>query len=233
MRRSSRRVFTPSMGVAFLALGIALGGTSYAVTRIEPRSVGSPQLKRDAVAARHIKPRSVARSHVRPNAVTSAKVADGSLTGADIDEATLGPVPVANTAATASRAVAADVAGRATIADRVVFSERATSAESADHANVTAALERVVYHTQSGSVAAATEGTEPGSTEPSTGSATARCGTGELVVGGGARVDEGARVVGSYPDGGGRWTADVLNEDTAGGKGFTVYAICVAARNTG
>src|SRR5512133_3979129 len=40
----SRRFFTPSMGVACLALAVALSGTAYAVTRLPANSVGTKQV---------------------------------------------------------------------------------------------------------------------------------------------------------------------------------------------
>jgi hypothetical protein len=39
-----RRFFTPSMGVACLALAVALSGTAYAVTRLPANSVGTKQV---------------------------------------------------------------------------------------------------------------------------------------------------------------------------------------------
>ena len=57
---------TPSAAtvIATLALFVALGGTGYAVTKLPSNSVGTAQLKK--------------------NAVTSAKVKDGSLRRADL-----------------------------------------------------------------------------------------------------------------------------------------------------
>jgi hypothetical protein len=40
----SRRFFTPSMGVACVALAVALSGTAYAVTRLPANSVGTKQV---------------------------------------------------------------------------------------------------------------------------------------------------------------------------------------------
>jgi hypothetical protein len=40
----STKFFTPSMGVACLALGVALSGTAYAVTRLPANSVGTKQV---------------------------------------------------------------------------------------------------------------------------------------------------------------------------------------------
>lgn len=58
-----------AMVVACIALGVALGGTSYAAFKLPANSVGTKQLKK--------------------NAVTSIKVRNNSLTGADVRESTL------------------------------------------------------------------------------------------------------------------------------------------------
>lgn len=58
-----RRHLTPSLIISLLALFIATSGTSYAVLQIPKKSVGTAQLK--------------------PNAVTSKKVKDGSLKAKD------------------------------------------------------------------------------------------------------------------------------------------------------
>src|SRR3954453_23873514 len=67
---------SPAMAVAFVALLVAIGGTSYAVVRLPAKSVGTAQLK--------------------SNAVTGAKVANDALTGADIKESTLEGVPTSS-----------------------------------------------------------------------------------------------------------------------------------------
>lgn len=80
MRRILRRRPSPALVVACLALGVALGGTSYATVLQVPRnSVGAPQLKAGAVTTPKI-----ARS-----AVTSAKVRNGTLVRADFARGTL------------------------------------------------------------------------------------------------------------------------------------------------
>lgn len=69
MRRPS-----PALVVACIALGVALGGTSYAtVLNVPKSSVGTPELKRNAVKA----------AKIAPNAVRTAHVLDGSLLAAD------------------------------------------------------------------------------------------------------------------------------------------------------
>jgi hypothetical protein len=233
MRRYGwRRVGSPSMGVAFLALVVALGGSADAVTAVGPRSVGSKQLKRqsvtgaairaNAVGARHLRKGAVTATRLGANAVNGGKVADGSLTGADVAESSLGVVP------NASHAVSAETAGHAGTADTAVAAERASLADDAEHAGVASALDRVVYRTAAGDVDAAQD-----DTTPRIGSATARCASGQLVVGGGVKVDEGLRVADSYPDGPAAWSAHVINDDPSGSGSFTVYAACVTSRNVG
>jgi hypothetical protein len=82
---------TPSMVVAMAALVVALGGTSYAVTRLPARSVGTTHLKNAAVT----------RAKLANNAVDGSKVAFNALTGKDIKEKSLARVP---SAASAERA---------------------------------------------------------------------------------------------------------------------------------
>jgi hypothetical protein len=180
------------MAVAFLALVLALGGTSYAVTRLPANSVGSKQLKAGAVA----------RPDIKNDAVNGAKVAKDALGGEDINEASLGQVP---------SALAAGSAG------------------SAGHANSTGVLDKIAYRTATTTVEAA-----PG--EPSMGTASAACDGGQLVSGGGVKVEDASimAVIDSYPDAGGHaWTARVDNGDTTSAHTFTAYAICIPALAAG
>jgi hypothetical protein len=74
MRRILRRRPSPALVIACLALGVALGGTSYATVLQVPRnSVGAPQLRSSAVTT----------PKLARNAVTSAKVRNGTLVRAD------------------------------------------------------------------------------------------------------------------------------------------------------
>ena len=100
--------------IALLALFIALGGTTYAATALPTNSVGAKQLKKNAVTALKIKngnvtaPKlkngAVTNAKIAANAVTGAKVKDDSLTGADVLESSLGKVPSAAAADTATNA---------------------------------------------------------------------------------------------------------------------------------
>jgi hypothetical protein len=71
----------PSHGtlVAYAALFIALGGTSYAVTSLPKNSVGTSQIKTHAVSG----------SKIGSNAVTTSKVKNGSLRAGDFKAGSL------------------------------------------------------------------------------------------------------------------------------------------------
>lgn len=93
---------SPAMVVAFIALFVAIGGSSYAVTRLPAKSVGAKQIRTGAV-------RTV---HIARNAVTGAKIKNASITGADIKMSSLGGVP---------SAAAATHAGAAAGLDRITY----------------------------------------------------------------------------------------------------------------
>ena len=97
--------------IALIALFVALGGTAYAATALPAGSVGTTQLKK--------------------NAVTGAKVKDNSIKGADVLESSLGKVP---SAASADSATSATNATHATSADSATNATHATSADSAANA---------------------------------------------------------------------------------------------------
>jgi hypothetical protein len=65
--------------IAYVALFVALGGTSYAAVRLKPGSVSSAALAKGAVT----------HSKLARNSVTSPNVAPGSLTSADFKSGTL------------------------------------------------------------------------------------------------------------------------------------------------
>jgi len=104
MDRILRHRPSPALVVACIALAVALTGTSYAALRLPANSVGPKQLRKNAVTG----------PKIRNNAVTGAKVAGKSLTGADIQESTLGQVPSAAQADTATSATNADTSANAT-----------------------------------------------------------------------------------------------------------------------
>jgi hypothetical protein len=94
---------SPAMIVAFVALVVALGGTSYAAIALPKNSVGPKQIKKGAVK----------KAKIARNAVDGSKVRNGSLTGDDLRLATLGTVPSAARADTAGSAAPSGAAGGA------------------------------------------------------------------------------------------------------------------------
>jgi hypothetical protein len=188
------------MAVAFIALLVALGGTSYAATKLAKDSVGSRELKRNAVT----------RVDIKNGAVTGAKIANGSITGADLKMAALGQIPAA---------------------------VKAANADNAGHAGSAGAVDKVTYRGVAASVGAAglENPTDLSSTITTTASASAGCDPGQVVVGGGVKVDDPDSLAthDSYPDSARAWTATVGNDDPTAAHSFSVFAICVAAGTIG
>jgi hypothetical protein len=90
---------SPAMVVACLALVLAMGGTTWAVTSLPVDSVGSAQLRTGAVSNAKLGSRSVTSAKLRARSVTPTKVGidavdggkvrNGSLTGTDLKNNTL------------------------------------------------------------------------------------------------------------------------------------------------
>ncbi len=74
---------SPAMVVAIVALVVALGGGAYAATKIPKKSVGTKQLKGNAVT----------KVKIADGAVTNAKIANGAITPAKISS-TGGSLPI-------------------------------------------------------------------------------------------------------------------------------------------
>ena len=111
--KRSRTIVTTKLSFAnvtsFLALFIALSGSAYAAFRLPANSVGTKQLKNGAVTRPKLARKAVDSSKVVPGSLTGADIKAGSITGANINLATLGKVPSAATADTASAAPIAKV----------------------------------------------------------------------------------------------------------------------------
>jgi hypothetical protein len=112
MKKVVKRLPSPAMVVACLALVVALGGTSYAAIKLPRNSVGNAQMRNNAVGAKELQKnavvatklsaRSVGPQKLQNNAVTTRTVKDNQLTGAKILESSLEKVP---------SAIAADTVG--------------------------------------------------------------------------------------------------------------------------
>jgi hypothetical protein len=78
-----RKLPSPALLVACVALVVALGGVSYAAGVLPNNSVGTAQLKKKAVSAAKLKKNAVTAGKVRKNAITTAKVKDRTLLAQD------------------------------------------------------------------------------------------------------------------------------------------------------
>jgi hypothetical protein len=96
--RTIRKRLTFANIVSCMALFVALGGAAYAAGKLGKNSVGTKQIKNQAVTAAKIK----------NGTITGAQVANGSLTGTQINLSTLGAVPNATKATTATNASTAE-----------------------------------------------------------------------------------------------------------------------------
>jgi hypothetical protein len=103
MRKASLSSYRPSpaMIVALIALFVAMGGTTFAVTKLPKRWVGTEQNKTWAIVKRQIRARNVPRTKIARNAIDSGLVQRDALRGSDILETSLATVPSATKATTA------------------------------------------------------------------------------------------------------------------------------------
>jgi hypothetical protein len=106
-RRTIRKVPSPAMVVACLALAVALSGVGYAAVVLPANSVGALQIK--------------------TNAVRTAELMNGQVKGADVHEASLGQVPSAANAANAVNATNAGNADKLDNVDSAEFVKRGSS----------------------------------------------------------------------------------------------------------
>ncbi|MGH3085037.1 MAG: hypothetical protein ACRDNP_13500, partial [Gaiellaceae bacterium] len=83
------------MGVALVALFVALTGTSIAAVAAFPvNSIGARELKNGSVGTKELKGRSVTFGKIAAGAITSGLVQNGSLTMADFDHRQLPTGPI-------------------------------------------------------------------------------------------------------------------------------------------
>ena len=130
---------SPAMIVAMFALFVAMGGTGYAVSQLPKGSVGSAQIRKNAVRAKHI----------RAGSITTAKLAKSTLSAlrAPAPAGVQGPVTTSGTATPdrvgfADKAAYADKAGyadKAAYADRSGIADRARIADKASALDAAAA----------------------------------------------------------------------------------------------
>jgi hypothetical protein len=113
MRRlkNFKRLPSPAAVIGILALILALSGVAVALPG--KNSVATKDLKKNAVTAAKLKNGAVTGPKLGAGSVTTDKLAAEAATGAKVDEATLGKVPTAGHADTATKATEATTAGSA------------------------------------------------------------------------------------------------------------------------
>lgn len=92
MLRSGTGRPSAALIVAFVALLVALGGTSYATFAVPPNSVGTPQLKNDAVTTGKIANGAVTASKINPNGLTVPNASHASSARSATNSSELGGV---------------------------------------------------------------------------------------------------------------------------------------------
>lgn len=104
MGRALRRP-SPALVVSLIALFAALGGTVYAATKIDGKSI-----KTKSLPGNRLKLKSVAGNRLKPGAIGAGQLAPNSIGGNQINEANLGQVPNAVHADNADNALEAQTA---------------------------------------------------------------------------------------------------------------------------
>jgi hypothetical protein len=91
MRRITSYRPSPAMVVAFIALLLALGSGAYAQLRIPRNSVGTAQLRANAVTSPKVKPRSLLRSDFRAGQLPRGPAGPAGARGATGERGLTGP----------------------------------------------------------------------------------------------------------------------------------------------
>jgi hypothetical protein len=102
--RQGKRLPSPALVVAALALFVAMGGTVYAAKKAK---LNGRAIKVKSIPGNRLKPRSIAANRLKPNVLASLGSATGKIVGAEIDLLSLGQVPSAAHAETADHAQSA------------------------------------------------------------------------------------------------------------------------------
>jgi hypothetical protein len=92
------RLPSPAMGVALVALLVALSGTTYAAVRI-----GTAQIKNNAITSAKIRNGHVRSVDLARNSVVTAKILASAVTGLQIRDAGVGNADLANDAVTGAK----------------------------------------------------------------------------------------------------------------------------------
>src|SRR5215207_10905879 len=82
--------------MSVIAVFIALGGSSYAISKLPKNSVGKKQLKANAVTTAKIKKFAVTKAKIKDGAVDGAKIKDGAVDGEKIKDGAVTGAKVAD-----------------------------------------------------------------------------------------------------------------------------------------
>jgi hypothetical protein len=115
---------SPAAVIGTVALVFALSGVAVALPG--KNSVVTKDIKKNAVTTPKVKNAAITEAKLGDGAVTTAKLGADAVTGAKVNEATLGKVPAATSADTATKATTADSAVKATTADNALELEGRT-----------------------------------------------------------------------------------------------------------
>ncbi|MEO8690684.1 MAG: hypothetical protein ABI611_21010 [Solirubrobacteraceae bacterium] len=231
------RAHVRGQAVGYLALFVALGGTSYAAVKLPRNSVHAKQIAANAVGHSELRPHAVGASDLHAGAVTGAALAPGAVTAASILRHQVGTEQIADEAITNPK-LAADAVDARTVGDGAIGASELVdggvgTSEIADGAVTPAKLDDTTAARVRGweIVTAHTANTK--STISGIG---ARCPAGKQVLGGGGHIDQAVPLAdnateGSYPDRfvdgtsgfhfSARW-----NSPPGSGWSVTAYAIC-------
>ena len=112
------RLPSPAMGVALIALLVALSGTTYAATRI-----GTKQIKDNAITSPKIRNGAVKNIDLARNSIVTAKIVAGAVTGLQIKDASVGNADLGNDSVSGAK-IRAGAVGNSDLANDAVTSAK-------------------------------------------------------------------------------------------------------------